>query len=352
MFCTNFQYSFVTPRELDEKPKSVKFTTGMQVGTAAGVMQAAILTNITQYPYNYTFFQVNGVVVPDGLTTAPPATANITDILTKALHFTTLLSLLESTGVGAALATRETGTGLVLFAPSDDAFAALPAGALAKLTAAEKVALLQYHALTAYAPLGSLEKLANPVSTTLATPPTSSSFTLNISALAANVAISTGLVNTSVTNTLYDNPPVAVFSIGAVLLPKELFAPGPVGAPVPSPIVAPSLAPAPSLLTPPTPTPVPFALPSTPTPTPTPAFTPGIAPVLAPSAATPALVPVTSPPAPPASAPLADTSYAPAGSPLESQTSPNAAEGMLAPRGFGLVVAALLPLVAAYSSVL
>lgn len=327
----------------------------MQVGTAAGVMQAAILTNITQYPYNYTFFQVNGVLVPDGLTTAPPATANLTDILTKALHFTTLLSLLESTGVGAALATRETGTGLVLFAPSDDAFAALPAGALAKLTAAEKVTLLQYHVLTAYAPLGSLEKLTNPVSTTLATPPASSSFTLNISALAANVGISTGLVNTSVTNTLYDNPPVAVFSIGAVLLPKEIFAPGPVGAPVPSastPIVAPSLAPAPSLLTPPTPTPVPFALPSTPTPTPTPAFTPGIAPGIAPSAATPALVPVTSPPAPPASAPLADTSYAPAGSPLLSQTLPNAAEGMLAPRCFGLVVAALLPLVAAYLSVL
>ncbi|CAK9226274.1 unnamed protein product [Sphagnum troendelagicum] len=40
---------------------------------AGAPMQAAILTNITQIPYNYSLYEINGVLIPVGLASAPPA---------------------------------------------------------------------------------------------------------------------------------------------------------------------------------------------------------------------------------------------------------------------------------------
>lgn len=40
---------------------------------AGAAMQAAVLTNITQIPYNYSLFQVNGVLIPPGLKAVAPS---------------------------------------------------------------------------------------------------------------------------------------------------------------------------------------------------------------------------------------------------------------------------------------
>lgn len=78
----------------------------------------------------------------------------------------------------------------------------------------------------------------NPVQPTLATEAMgASSFTLNISRLNGSVAINTGIVQASVTQTVFDQNPVAIFGVSKVLLPKEVFGKNPIaiteGAPPP-----------------------------------------------------------------------------------------------------------------------
>jgi hypothetical protein len=43
------------------------------VSSSGSTPQVPIITNVTQIPYNYSFFQINGVLVPVGLGAAPPS---------------------------------------------------------------------------------------------------------------------------------------------------------------------------------------------------------------------------------------------------------------------------------------
>ena len=49
-------------------------------------------------------------------------------------------------------------------------------------------------------------------------------FTLNITRFNGSVAIDTGVVQATITRTVFDQNPVAVFAVNKVLLPKEMFA--------------------------------------------------------------------------------------------------------------------------------
>ena len=69
---------------------------------------------------------------------------DIVSVLQADGSFTTLLSALDTAGLTEALAT---GGPYTLFAPTDDAFAALPAGTLDDLSAEELSAILQVHVL-------------------------------------------------------------------------------------------------------------------------------------------------------------------------------------------------------------
>jgi uncharacterized surface protein with fasciclin (FAS1) repeats len=59
-------------------------------------------------------------------------------------NFTTLVSALRDTGLDEALASDETFT---LFAPTDEAFDALPEGTLENLSAEQLIEILRYHVL-------------------------------------------------------------------------------------------------------------------------------------------------------------------------------------------------------------
>ncbi|KAI8568534.1 hypothetical protein RHMOL_Rhmol02G0208100 [Rhododendron molle] len=68
----------------------------------------------------------------------------------------------------------------------------------------------------------------NPVQPTLATEDMGAgSFTLNISRVNGSVTIATGIVQARVTQTVFDENPVAIFEISKVLLPKEIFGKNP-----------------------------------------------------------------------------------------------------------------------------
>lgn len=117
-----------------------------------------------------------------------------------------------------------------MFVPVDDAFADLPPSAtLQSLPAEKKAVVLKFHVLHSYYPLGSLESIVNPLQPTLATETMGAgSFTLNISRVNGSVAINTGIVQASVTQTVFDQNPVAIFGVSKVLLPREIFGKNPI----------------------------------------------------------------------------------------------------------------------------
>ncbi|KAK9170492.1 hypothetical protein Syun_002632 [Stephania yunnanensis] len=151
---------------------------------------------------------------------------NITKPLLAARSFFVAASLLSASGVLPAFQSDEAGAGITLFVPTDDAFSVLPTSLrLQSLPADQKSTLLKFHVLHSYYPLGSLESIVNPVQPTLATEDRGAgTFTLNITRVNGSVAIDTGLVQASITQTVFDQNPLAIFAVSRVLLPREIFA--------------------------------------------------------------------------------------------------------------------------------
>ncbi|KAK9075791.1 hypothetical protein SSX86_004120 [Deinandra increscens subsp. villosa] len=191
---------------------------------------ATVISLIETLPYNVSIISVNSVIVPYGFDllaseTRPPLGLNITKALIDGHNFNVAASMLAASGVVQEFESDEGGAGITLFVPTDDAFAGLPPTAnFQSLPADKKADVLRYHVLHSYYPLGSLQSIVNPLQPTLATEDKGAgSFTLNISRVNGSVAINTGIVQASVTQTVFDQNPIAIFGISRVLLPKEIF---------------------------------------------------------------------------------------------------------------------------------
>ena len=133
--------------------------------------------------------------------------------------------MFQASGVTEELMQDQRGAGITVFVPTDEAFAGLPRTEnLRSLAAEQKSAVLRFHVLHSYYPLGSLESIVNPVQPTLATEDSGAGrFTLNISRGNGSISIDTGIIQASITRTVYDQNPVAVFAVSRVLLPREIF---------------------------------------------------------------------------------------------------------------------------------
>ncbi|KAG1337877.1 fasciclin-like arabinogalactan protein 4 [Cocos nucifera] len=192
---------------------------------------ATILSLVESLPYNVSIFAVDALLVPYGFDLAasesqpPAAPRNITQVLVDGRDFNVAASMLEASGVAAEFEEDERGAGITVFVPTDEAFAELPATErLQSLPADRKAVVLRFHVLHSYYPLGSLESIVNPVQPTLATEATEAGlFTLNITRVNGSVTIDTGVVQASISRTVFDQNPVAVFAVSRVLLPKEIF---------------------------------------------------------------------------------------------------------------------------------
>ncbi|MEO9875873.1 MAG: fasciclin domain-containing protein [Anderseniella sp.] len=89
-----------------------------------------------------------GIAVALGLMTGSAQAANIVEVAQDAGTFNTLIAAAKAAGLDGALAT---GKNLTVFAPTDEAFAALPAGTVEDLLKPENkdklAAVLSYHVL-------------------------------------------------------------------------------------------------------------------------------------------------------------------------------------------------------------
>ncbi|KAL0848537.1 hypothetical protein Bca101_021784 [Brassica carinata] len=217
-------------------------------------LDSSYTKSVKQIPYNISVLEIDHPITAPGILTAPAPSAeglgNITGLLEKA-GCKTFASLLVASGV---LKTYESTVekGLTVFAPSDEAFKAEGVPDLTKLTQAEVVSLLEYHALAEYKPKGSLKTNKEAIST-LATNG-AGKYDLTTSTSGDEVILHTGVGPSRLADTVVDETPVVIFTVDNVLLPTELFgkspspapAPEPVSAPTPSPAKSPSPAEAPS----------------------------------------------------------------------------------------------------------
>lgn len=195
---------------------------------------STVLSLVKSIPYTLTILTLSSLLIPSGsdLTaseTRPLLGLNITKALIDGHNFNVAVSMLIASGVLSELEQDEGGAGITLFIPTDDAFSDLSIPAtFQSLPADKKTVVLKFHVLHSYYPLGSLESIVNPVQPTLATEEMGAgSFTLNISRVNGSVAIATGIVQARVTQTVFDENPVAIFGISKVLLPKEIFGKNP-----------------------------------------------------------------------------------------------------------------------------
>ncbi|KAG2690197.1 hypothetical protein I3760_09G176200 [Carya illinoinensis] len=158
---------------------------------------------------------------------APSGPANIIAILKKAGHFATFIRLLRNTDMGEQLngQLKKSNLGRTVFVPTDSSFSSLKLGTLNALTDKQELQLVQFHILPDFYSELQLQTATNPVHT-LAGDSNAGHFQLNVTAATAagkEVNITTGAVSTTVEKTIYTDDHLAVYQVGAVLLPLELF---------------------------------------------------------------------------------------------------------------------------------
>ncbi|KAL6004741.1 envelope glycoprotein [Asimina triloba] len=239
-------------------------------------------------PYNISVIEISAPILAPGILAAPAPTVadvNITALLEKA-GCKTFAALIVSSGV---LKTYQNAVekGLTIFAPNDEAFKAAGAPVLAKLTSAEMVALLQYHAVPEYRPEGSLKTSRAPISTLASSG--AGKYLLTTTKAGDEVTLHTGVDSSRLANTVFDGTPLCIFTVDNLLLPSEIFG----ASPAPSPALVPVSSPSP---------------------------TPVATPVPAPSTAAPSPEPL-SPPAPPTASPVGSPAEAPGPSTAEDSRS-------------------------------
>ncbi|KNA25811.1 hypothetical protein SOVF_003130 [Spinacia oleracea] len=212
---------------------------GFGSGAPGSKLDSTYTKSVKQIPYNISVLEISAPIIAPALLTAASSDVNVTGVLEKA-GCKTFASLISSSGV-LKVYQSQMDKGITIFAPNDEAFKAKGVPDLTKLSNAEIVSLLQFHALSSYSPIGTLK-------TTKGSLPTLASgvgkYDLSPSAAGDSVTLHTGVDSSRIASTLLDATPVVIYAVDNVLLPVALFGMSP--SPAPSPDSdSPSPAPAP-----------------------------------------------------------------------------------------------------------
>ncbi|KDP44081.1 hypothetical protein JCGZ_05548 [Jatropha curcas] len=165
---------------------------------------------------------------------APPkGPTNVIKILKKAGEFKVLIRLLKSTQLDSNLNSQlgNTNNGLTILAPSDSAFASLKKRTVSSLTHQETVELVQFHIIPMFISSSQFDTVTNPLKTHAGS---GNRFQLNVTTNGNSVNITTGLTNTTISDTIYTDDHLAIYKVDKVLLPLDIFTPKP-QTPAPAP---------------------------------------------------------------------------------------------------------------------
>ncbi|XP_052175369.1 fasciclin-like arabinogalactan protein 11 [Diospyros lotus] len=165
---------------------------------------------------------------------APSGPPNITAILEKPAHFSTLIRLLKTTNMDSVITSQlnDSSQGLTVFAPTDKAFAKLSAGSLNSFNNEQKARLIKLHLISSFLSQPEFQTVSNPVNTEAGS---TGEYPLNVTVSGNEVKLTTGMVNTTVSSTIYSDGQLAVYQVDKVLLPLNFSG-------TPSPKPAPSTA--------------------------------------------------------------------------------------------------------------
>uniref|UniRef100_A0A7N0RC55 FAS1 domain-containing protein n=1 Tax=Kalanchoe fedtschenkoi TaxID=63787 RepID=A0A7N0RC55_KALFE len=210
---------------------------GGKVGFATedngGNITATFVKSVEEIPYNISVIHISNLL-PSSEAEAPvpaPSAMNLTAQMST--HGCKVFADTLSAS-SAALSTFQDDIegGLTVFCPGDDAFKAfLPK--YKNLTADGKVSLLLFHGLPVYNSMQMLRS-NNGLMNTLATDG-AKKFDFTVQNDGNIVTIDTKRVVAKITGTLYDEQPVAIFTLDKVLLPRELFNATEAPTPAPAP---------------------------------------------------------------------------------------------------------------------
>ncbi|KAK1304818.1 Fasciclin-like arabinogalactan protein 10 [Acorus calamus] len=211
-------------------------------GSAApgSTLDSTYVKSVKQIPYNISVVEISApIVFPGLLTDSAGPNLNLTAVLDKA-GCKIFASLVVRSGVLKSYQSAMS-KGLTILAPSDMAFAAKGVPDVGKLSSADLVALLQYHALPGYVPKGALKTTTAPIGTMASSG--AGKYDLSVSATGDEVTLHTGVDSSRVSGTVVDSTPICILTVDNVLLPRELFGTSPSPAPALGPVVSPAPSP-------------------------------------------------------------------------------------------------------------
>ncbi|KAL3510078.1 hypothetical protein ACH5RR_029479 [Cinchona calisaya] len=212
----------------DMKGGKVGFATSDNEGQY-GEFTSTFLKSVEELPYNISVIQISHVLSsPEAESpVSGPADLNLTTLMQKqgCKAFT---DLLKGSGAEETFAQNVEG-GLTVYCPTDGVINSFMPK-YKNLTTDGKVSLLLYHGVPVYQSLGML-KSNNGQMNTLATEG-ANKYEFTVQNDGEDIKLETKVVTATITGTLIDEDPVAVYKIDKVLLPREVFKAAP---PAPAP---------------------------------------------------------------------------------------------------------------------
>ncbi|KAL9683801.1 hypothetical protein QQ045_023547 [Rhodiola kirilowii] len=234
---TLYQTSGVAPQRngfvnITDSKGQVLFASATQGSKPTSVFTKSVKAE----PYNISVIEISAPIDAPGVLN-PPTTkgVNLTTAMINAgskkfADLVTKLAVLQEYD-------DVKGTGLTVFAPSDDAWKNKGMPDWTKMSESDVRTVLRFHATPNYFPMATLKSM-NEDFITLATIG-ADNYSIVPEASGDFVLLKTGVDSARVVNTIVDSAPVALFLIDNVLLPVQLFgnssAPTPSGSPVPLP---------------------------------------------------------------------------------------------------------------------
>jgi uncharacterized surface protein with fasciclin (FAS1) repeats len=191
--------------------------------------------SVKEYPYDIAVLQVSSIIssAEAEAPVPPPAPVDLVELLSKR-YCKSFASLLSANAEVFRAVNETKDNGLTLFCPVDSAVAAF-AATYKNLTAKAKTAILLYHGVPDYFSL-QLLKSNNGMVTTLATASEKKmDYSYDVKNKDETVTLQTRVVTSSVTATVGDMEPLAVYAVDKFLQPKELFKVVEAPAPAPEP---------------------------------------------------------------------------------------------------------------------